>query len=74
MRQVAVAEKMQGRGLGKQMVDFAENFTKENGFEKITSHARISAAGFYTRMQYETISGEFEEVGIPHVKMEKKIR
>jgi len=34
-------------------------------------HALVSAVGFYEKLGHKTVSGEFSEVGIPHVEMEK---
>jgi predicted GNAT family N-acyltransferase len=36
-------------------------------------HARETAVPFYLKLGYEVVGGQFEEVGIPHFKMEKKL-
>jgi predicted GNAT family N-acyltransferase len=36
-------------------------------------HARLTAIGFYEKSGYVVSGGEFLEVGIPHVKMVKRI-
>jgi len=73
MRQVAVDASLQGRGIGKAMVLFSEEFIKTKGFTSIELHARETAVPFYLSMNY-AISGErFEEVGIPHFKMLKQL-
>lgn len=71
MRQVAVAAAMQGKGVGTRLVAASEDFAKEHGFQKITLHARETAVLFYERIGYQKIGERFEEVGIPHFKMEK---
>jgi predicted GNAT family N-acyltransferase len=71
MRQVAVAAAMQGKGVGARLVAASEDFAKEHGFQKITLHARETAVLFYERIGYQKIGERFEEVGIPHFKMEK---
>lgn len=73
MRQVAVAPDQQGRGIGKALVDFSEKFTKEKGGRLITLHARETAVSFYEKLDYTIVSERFEEVGIPHFKMEKRL-
>lgn len=73
MRQVAVDDTLQGKGIGKQLVAFAEQWSRANGFRNMLLHARETAVPFYLSMQYETIGERFEEVGIPHFKMFKKI-
>jgi predicted GNAT family N-acyltransferase len=73
MRQVAVSNKHQGLGIGRAMVEFSEQFARENGYGKITIHARDTAVGFYLRLGYEVEGEPFEEVTIPHQSMFKNI-
>jgi predicted GNAT family N-acyltransferase len=74
MRQVAVAEHFQNAGLGSFLVRFAEFFALALGFEQVELHARETAMKFYLKMQgYNTVGEGFEEVGIPHYKMEKTL-
>jgi predicted GNAT family N-acyltransferase len=73
MRQVAVEPNQQGQGIGKAMVGFSEQWAKENGFNTITLHARKTAVPFYLNLAYTIEGAEFEEVGVPHYKMFKKI-
>ena len=73
MRQVAVDIEYQGQGIGSDMVKFCEKYTKNNGYDKITMHARKTAEDFYLKLGYKTIGNEFDEVGIPHCEMEKLI-
>jgi len=71
MRQVAVHDEWQGKGVGKEMVKFSEEFAYRKGFKKIELNARDTAVKFYGSLGY-TIQGEmFYEVGIPHKKMYK---
>jgi predicted GNAT family N-acyltransferase len=73
MRQVAVDFEYQNLGVGKKMVQFAEVFALQKGFESMVLHARETAVPFYLSAGY-TISGEpFTEVGIPHKKMIKTL-
>lgn len=73
MRQVAVAPEAQRCGIGRKLVENSEQLAKELGFSVMTLHARESAVPFYARLGYETLGGRFEEVTIPHFKMEKKL-
>lgn len=74
MRQVAVKETMQGMGVGRKLVEFAEQFAREKGYYKMVLHARLVAMKFYQKLDYDVIGEEFEEVGIPHFKMEKALQ
>ena len=73
LRQMAVLNDLQGKGIGKALMIFAENLARDRGYKKITMHARKDAAGFYEKMGYRRIGREFEEITIPHYVMEKEL-
>lgn len=73
LRQMAVDGSIQQKGIGAKVLHFAEETSRERGFNKITLHARKVAVGFYQKYNYNTIGEEFTEVGIPHYEMEKEI-
>jgi predicted GNAT family N-acyltransferase len=73
MRQVAVREDFQGKGIGTRMVRFAEEIAKKQGFKRIVLNARKTAVPFYRKLFYDILSDEFTEVGIPHYKMSKNL-
>lgn len=73
LRQMAVLNNLQGKGIGRAMMQFAENIARDRGFKRITMHARKTATGFYEKLGYSISGGEFEEVTLPHVVMEKKL-
>jgi len=72
MRQVAVDELYQGKGVDKALVLFSEKFASENGFSLITLHARKTAIPFYEKLGYQVVGEEFLEVAQPHFKMKKE--
>jgi predicted GNAT family N-acyltransferase len=73
LRQMAVKSGLQGKGIGRVLMQFAENIARDRGYKKLCMHSRKTAAGFYERLGY-TISGEeFTEVTIPHYNMEKQL-
>ncbi|HPZ86556.1 MAG TPA: GNAT family N-acetyltransferase [Flavihumibacter sp.] len=74
LRQMAVSNNLQGKGVGRALMQFAENIARDRGFHTLTMHARKTAVGFYERLGYEITGSEFEEVTIPHFVMEKKLR
>lgn len=73
LRQMAVAENMQGKNIGRQLVSYAEQFARGKGYQQIMLHARMVAKGFYEKMAYRQQGGVFTEVKIPHVEMVKDI-
>lgn len=73
LRQMAVYDEWQGRGIGAMLVRAAEEYIRSKGYRKITLHARKTALGFYSILDYDVLGNEFTEVGIPHYLMEKSI-
>ena len=71
LRQMAVLNNLQGKGIGRALMQFAENIARDRGFHKITMHARKTAVGFYEKLGYRVCGEQFEEVTIPHYVMEK---
>ncbi len=73
LRQMAVHPEHQKKGLGKSLVQFAEQQVKNLGYKKIEMHARKTAIPFYEKLGYKKEGEEFMEVGIPHYKMCKEL-
>ncbi len=73
LRQMAVRNDIQSKGLGRALIGFAEQVSREKGFHKIYMHARAVAKGFYEKLGYAVCSPEYEEVSIPHYTMEKQL-
>lgn len=71
--QMAVDSNRQGEGIGRQLVRTLEETLVQKGFTRIYLHGRGYALHFYKKLGY-TIYGEpFEEVGISHRLMERRI-
>ncbi len=73
LRQMAVTSVLQGKGIGRQLMSFAENIARDRGYKRLTMHARKSAVGFYEKNGYKVSGNEFVEVTIPHFEMEKEL-
>lgn len=73
MRQVAVLPELQRQGIGRLLVDAAEQLATSRHYRKITLHARVGAIPFYESLGYIKTGDEFAEVGIPHYKMYKYV-
>jgi len=71
LRQMAVPNSMQGKGIGRALMIFAENIARDQGYKRLTMHARKTALGFYQKLGYQVTGDEFLEVTIPHFIMEK---
>jgi GNAT superfamily N-acetyltransferase len=73
LRQMAVHNSQQGKGIGATMMNFAENVARDRGYKVMAMHARKTATGFYEKLGYKVEGDEFLEVTIPHFLMKKKL-
>ena len=69
LMQMAVDNSLQGKGVGKLLVEALITFCKEQGIKEMMCHARENAIPFYEKMNFERYDEEFVEVGIKHYKM-----
>ncbi len=74
LRQMAVQNNLQGKGIGASLMNFAENIARDRGYKKLVMHARKVALGFYEKQGYKVEGDEFTEVSIPHFRMYKKLK
>jgi predicted GNAT family N-acyltransferase len=73
LRQMAVKSGLQGKGIGRSIIRFAENISRDQGYQTLHMSARKNVVDFYKKNGYTISSDEFIEVTIPHFKMEKKL-
>src|SRR6185503_14475137 len=73
LRQMAVLNDLQGKGIGRALMNFAENLARDRGYRIVRMHARVNAVGFYEKVGYKVASDEFTEITIPHYVMEKQL-
>ncbi len=73
MQRVVVAETLRGLNIGSAMMTFCEKLAADQKCKLIYCHARHSAVNFYLKNGYEGVGDYFEEDGIPHLKMSKKL-
>jgi GNAT superfamily N-acetyltransferase len=73
LRQMAVTSGLQGKGIGRVLMSFAENIARDRGYRRLVMHARKTATGFYEKLGYKVSGEEFLEVTIPHYEMGKEL-
>jgi len=73
LRQMAVQNNLQGKGIGASMMNFAETVARDKGYRKLMMHARNTAIGFYEKFDFKVKGTEFIEVNVPHHVMEKRL-
>jgi predicted GNAT family N-acyltransferase len=73
LRQIAVLNNLQGKGIGRALVVFAENLARDRGYKTMCMHARKNTVPFFEKMGYKITGDEFIKLTIPHVEMEKEL-
>jgi predicted GNAT family N-acyltransferase len=73
LRQMAVKNNLQRKGIGASILSFAENISRDRGVKKIIMHARDTAVGFYEKFGYKVTGEPFTEISLPHRIMEKHL-
>lgn len=73
VERVAVLKKHRGTGVGKSLMNLIEKEALNQGYTAYRLNSQRHAEKFYSKLGYDTISEPFDEAGIEHVTMEKKI-
>lgn len=73
IRQMAVTETHQGKGIGTELLRRAEQAIVDHNMHTAILHARVLVRGFYERRGYLATSGIFTEVTVPHIEMRKEL-
>lgn len=74
IKQVAVLEERRKDGVGGKLMQAAEEYAKQQGFQKLVLEARADAAGFYLKQGYAKTGEQRIIFRIPHFRMEKPLQ
>jgi len=70
---MAVLAEHRGMGLGARVLEALEHEGISRGIRLFRLSAQLSARGFYDRRRYVAVGDVYDEVGIPHIAMEKRL-
>ncbi len=70
---MAVHAATRGAGHGQAVLAALSTAGRERGLHTLVLNAQASAVGFYARLGYEAVGAPFEEAGIPHQAMRRRI-
>jgi predicted GNAT family N-acyltransferase len=73
MKRVAVARGCQNQGIGTLMLRFCEQRARTLGAAEVYAHARHTAVRFYEKSGYLPEGETFDEVGIPHILVRRRL-
>ena len=71
---MAVSASARKKGIGRELMEFAAAVASRDGAEEIILGAQLAAREFYKRIGYLEEGAVFDDAGIPHVTMRKKLR
>ena len=70
---VAVNRTMRSVGFGRVVMQALMQLAAERGDTRVVLQSQCSAQGFYTHLGFEPIGESYEEAGLPHVDMARRI-
>jgi predicted GNAT family N-acyltransferase len=70
---LAVERSDRRHGVGRAVLDAAEHAALSAGARRVALHAQVPVQAFYERSGYSPCGEVFEEEGIDHVAMEKRL-
>lgn len=73
IKAVMILDEFQGSGLGRYIMNYAEDVARDYGYKNIKLLARLSAVAFYEKLGYERISDIIEYYQVPHISMVKTL-
>ncbi|WP_255196070.1 GNAT family N-acetyltransferase [Halorarius litoreus] len=73
VERVAVLADHRGEGYGAAVMDAVESWGRESGYDEVVLHAQVPVVEFYERLGYDVEGEEFEDAGIPHRTMRKRL-
>lgn len=66
---IAVRKELRKQGIGRAITEELINIGKQRRAREIFVYSQISAVPFYSKLGFRTKGSQFEEAGLPHVKM-----
>lgn len=70
---MAVNRVLRGAGLGREVLGALMQVATDRGDQEVSLHAQRSAQGFYQGLGFEPRGEPFDEAGIPHIDMFKRL-
>ncbi len=73
VERVAVLPEFRGQGWGRRLLERTHDVARTRGYDRLVLHAQTDVEGFYRELGYRTTGDVFEEAGMPHVEMERRL-
>jgi len=73
LERVAVLKSYRSRGIGRGIAEECMKLLRMKGMQEVTLNAQQTAVGFYRRLGFHQVGEQFEDAGIPHITMIRKL-
>ncbi len=73
IERLAVLKPVRGQGIGTKLTKVALEIMKQQNHQQVIIHAQEYIQELYQKLGFEPIGNTFEEAGITHIKMIKKL-
>ena len=73
IERLAVLPEVRRMGIGKQLMAKALDFAQEHHYQTAILNSQLYVKSLYEKLGFTQVGEVFEEAGIPHVKMSKKL-
>ncbi|HKD39583.1 MAG TPA: GNAT family N-acetyltransferase [Myxococcaceae bacterium] len=70
---MAVLQAHRSGGVGSRLLDALEAEAGRQQMAGVTLHAPLSSIDFYKKRGYQPVGGVFQEAGMPHLEMRKRV-
>jgi len=74
LERLAVLPNLRKHGIGRKIVETVLQFLANKNIADLRIHAQIAVVSFYQKLGFVTEGEEFDEAGIPHIKMNYEFR
>jgi len=73
VERVAVLADRREDGLGRELMATTEETARDEGYTEVVLHAQLPVVSFYTGLGYDPVGEPFEDAGIEHREMRKRL-
>lgn len=74
IERLAVLSTARGLGIGKKLMEKAVEVAAQNDVEEVMIHAQEYVKNLHQQVGFEQVGERFDEAGIPHIKMIKRLK
>lgn len=73
IERVALRRELRGLGLGRELMGAVEREAARRGLRDLLLHAQTPVVDFYAKLGWLVFGDEFDEAGIPHLAMQRRL-